>query len=453
MITLRWSGLSASVDESDRGAALGGEQRRVDVGDLVLDHVGEDALEGGELEHLDVVLGDLAAHLDVDLLGDLAGQRGEDPAELLGERDAGPDVLGDDAALDVDGVGHQLAGQREPDRPGDRDAGLLLRLVGRGAEVRRGHDVVELEERAVGARLGREHVEAGSGDPALLERGVERGLVDDAAAGGVDQDERRLDPVQLLVADQAERLGRLGQVDGHEVGLGEQRVEVDEPDAHLRGAAGLDVGVVGDDRHPERAEPLRDQDADPAEADDADGLLVELDAGVLRPLPLAVAQRRVRRRDVPGGGEHQRDRELGGRDDVGRRRVDDHDAGLGRGADVDVVEPDAGPGDDLEPGGGGERLGVDLGRRADQQRVGVDDRRQQRRAVGAVALADLEVGSQRLDGGRAQRLRDEDDRLAHSGVSDVGEGGGASAARRCASRPQYPTAQRVNRVRPRTPTA
>ena len=82
----------------------------------------------------------------------------------------------------------------------------------------------------------------------------------------------------------------------HEVGLGEQRVEVDQADAHLRGPAGLDVGVVGDDVHAERREPLGDQDADPAEPDDADGLLVQLDAGVPRPLPLPVAQRGVGRR-------------------------------------------------------------------------------------------------------------------------------------------------------------
>ena len=68
VIRLRWSGLSASVTRRTRDAALGGEQRRVDVGDRLLDDVGEDALERGELEHLDVVLGDLAAHLDVELL-------------------------------------------------------------------------------------------------------------------------------------------------------------------------------------------------------------------------------------------------------------------------------------------------------------------------------------------------------------------------------------------------
>src|SRR5690606_25662591 len=91
-------------DQADLDTTLRREQRGVDVGDLVLDDVGEDALEGRELEHLDVELGDLATHLDVEGLGDLAGECGEDAAELLGERDAGAYVLGDDAALHVDGV-------------------------------------------------------------------------------------------------------------------------------------------------------------------------------------------------------------------------------------------------------------------------------------------------------------------------------------------------------------
>ena len=173
---------------------------------------------------------------------------GEDTAELLGQRDAGADVLGDHAALDVDRVGHQLTGEREPDRPGHRDAGLLLGLVGGGAEVGGGDDVLELEQRAVGARLGGEDVEPGAGDPAGLEGVVQRLLVDDATAGGVDQDEARLGAAQLVGPDQADRLGGLGEVDGHEVGLGEQGVEVDQPHAHLRGAAGLDVGVEGDRR-------------------------------------------------------------------------------------------------------------------------------------------------------------------------------------------------------------
>ena len=45
-------------------AALGGEHRRVDVGHLLVDDAGEHALERRQLEHRDVRVGDLAAHLD-----------------------------------------------------------------------------------------------------------------------------------------------------------------------------------------------------------------------------------------------------------------------------------------------------------------------------------------------------------------------------------------------------
>ena len=48
-MTLRKSALSRSVSSRDLDAALLGEQRRVDVGDLLLDDVREQALERGEL--------------------------------------------------------------------------------------------------------------------------------------------------------------------------------------------------------------------------------------------------------------------------------------------------------------------------------------------------------------------------------------------------------------------
>ena len=80
----------------------------------------------------------------------------------------------------------------------------------------------------------------------------------------------------------------------------QQLVQREQLDAHLRGAGGLHVGVVGDDLHAEGRHPLGDQDADAAEADDAEGLLAQLDAGVLAALPLAVLQRGVGLRDVAG---------------------------------------------------------------------------------------------------------------------------------------------------------
>ncbi|GAA3217773.1 hypothetical protein GCM10020256_21190 [Streptomyces thermocoprophilus] len=89
--------------------------------------------------------------------------------------------------------------------------------------------------------------------------------------------------------------------------------------------------------------------------------------------------------------------------------VDDHHAGLGGGGDVDVVEADAGSRDDLQLVRGGDRLGVDLGGRADEDGVDVGDGRQQFGAVSAVAVADLEVGAERVDGGGRQLFSDEYD--------------------------------------------
>ena len=47
-----------------------------------------------------------------------------------------------------------------------------------------------------------------------------------SAAGGVDEDQARLRPGELVGADEPDRLGGLGQVDAHEVGLGEQLAKV-----------------------------------------------------------------------------------------------------------------------------------------------------------------------------------------------------------------------------------
>ena len=219
LIRLRQSGLSVSVTSrtaSPRSAASSG---RVDVAHLVGDDVDEDALEGGQLEHGHVGVDDLARDHDVELLGDLTGHRREQPAELLGQRDARPQYLGDHAAGHVDRVGDQLPRERQLHRPRHRHPGLLLRLFGAGAEVRGDDHVGEGEQRRVGTRLGGEDVDAGAADPTIGERAGERLLVDDAAAGGVDDDHRRLDRVQLGVTDEPDRLRRLRQVHRDQVGL------------------------------------------------------------------------------------------------------------------------------------------------------------------------------------------------------------------------------------------
>ena len=195
---------------------------------------------------------------------------------------------------------------------------------------------------------------------------MQRLFVDQSAAGDVDDERGRLHRGELLGADHAGGLRRLGHVDREEVRLGDELVERQELHAELLGASRGDVGVVRDDAHVERGEARGDESADAAESDDADGLLEELGAGEGAALPLPGGERGVRGRDATGEAEDVTDRELSGRDDVRGRRVDDHDTGGGRGLDVDVVESDTGASDDLQLRRVGERLLVDAGRRADQ---------------------------------------------------------------------------------------
>ena len=69
--------------------------------------------------------------------------------------------------------------------------------------------------------------------------------------------------------------------------LAQQLLQADQAHAELGGAGRLDVRVVGDQPGAEGGHPLGEQHADAAEPDHADGLALQLDAGVLRPLPLA----------------------------------------------------------------------------------------------------------------------------------------------------------------------
>ncbi len=161
-----------------------------------------------------------------------------------------------------------------------------------------------------------------------------------------------------------------------EVGAGQQFVEGEQFDTQLSGAGRRHVRVVRHDVGAEGGQPLGHQLPDPAKADDADGLAEDLGAGERRALPGVLAQCRVGGRDLPSRRKQQSHRMLGGAVDVRRRRVDDQDAAGGGGVDVDVVQADAGAGDDLELGAGGEHLGVHGGRRAHQQRVGLGHRGQ-----------------------------------------------------------------------------
>ena len=150
---------------------------------------------------------------------------------------------------------------------------------------------------------------------------------------------------------------------------------------------------------------MRDLASDPSQAEHAQRLPRELDAGEALPVPDSRRERGVRLRHVAREREQERDRVL--RSGVDRRLggIRDHDAATGRRVDVDVVHPHAGAPDDLEPHAALDERGVERRRRAHDDRVEVaDDRRQ----IGLGVLDHLEPPPQKLEPGVRDSLADED---------------------------------------------
>jgi hypothetical protein len=116
----------------------------------------------------------------------------------------------------------------------------------------------------------------------------------------------------------------------------------------------------------------------------------------------------VRLGDVARQREHQRDGVLGGRDDVGLRRVGDDDAALGGRLDVDVVDADPGPADHAQVVGAADQLGGQLRRRADQDPVVAADALRELLVAPVDADVDREALAQHVDAGVGDLLLDED---------------------------------------------
>ena len=207
-----------------------------------------------------------------------------------------------------------------------------------------------------GRRLLHHDVEPGGENLPRRERMVERLLVHHGAAARVDEECARLHQRELLAAQHAACAIGQGHVQAHDVRRAEELGEEREPDAErvlLILTEPHDVVVA--DLHVERLGPARHLLADVAEADDAEGLAVELVEARRRevphpPLPgddvVVVPDEPLRDR------EHEHHRVLGNRDRVGPAVVADGHLRLPGGLDVHPVVPGAHELDQLEAGRG-----------------------------------------------------------------------------------------------------
>src|SRR5688572_32144349 len=93
--------------------------------------------------------------------------------------------------------------------------------------MRRGDQARSSEQRARFVRLLDEHVEGGPGDMTAVEGFLERSLVDEAAAGAIDDPHAPFGLGEILARQDVAGLIGERRVKGDEIGPGEKLVEID----------------------------------------------------------------------------------------------------------------------------------------------------------------------------------------------------------------------------------
>ena len=261
---------------------------------------------------------------------------------------------------------------------------------------------------AISCALSLRQADARAGEMAARDGLRERVVVDEVAAGHVDDPRPGLHRGERLGIQEAPGVGGRCQVQGDEVG---DRVEI-------RGDLGMvnaefpvarigDERIVGDDLHSQAQRTFGDHLPDPPEPDDAEGLPLQFDAGVLRAFPAPLHERRVGGGNVARLRQQQGDGVFGSGERVGPGRVADDDAAARGGRHVDVVDAGARPTDHLQVGRRVDELGVDLRGAADDDRIEPGDLRQQLVAAPPHPGFDREVFGERLDAALGQLLGDQ----------------------------------------------
>ncbi len=306
---------------------------------------------------------------------------------------------------DIDRVRDEAAVERSHDLLGDDQAGTILGLIGRRGQMRRHDDVLELQQLAL-VGLGGEDVERRARDLAGADRRCQRRLVDELAARGVDDPDAVAHLPERVLAHEAPRLLGQRQVEREEVGGLEDGLRtLGVVDAELAEALGHDERVVADHVHPEPEGATGHLPADPAEAEDAERLVGELDPAPARPLPAPVLQCGVGLRDVAGKRDEEADRVLRGGDDRRVGSVRDDDPAARRRPDVDVVDPDSRAADHLQSLRAVDDVGGQLRRRADDDRVVAADDLLERGVGVLVHVEASDAGSSTPAGAIVSRTR------------------------------------------------
>jgi len=294
-----------------------------------------------------------------------------DLASRLGTERRQVDAAGDRAGLEI--VQH-FARQDRADR--------LLRLAGGRAEVRGQHKLrMRAQRRVLRQRLGGEGVERGAGEMPGIERVDQGRLVHQPAARGVDQVRTGFHQRQAARVEQVGGVLGARDMQGDHVGPGQQLGQGHQRHAAVRGGRRRQERIMRGDFHADPARLARDRAADAAQADHAQPLAFEFEAGEAGLGPLPGLHPGVGARHVAREREQQRQRMFGGGAGVAVGGVHHRDAARGGRFHVDGVDAGAGATDHPEAVAAGQAFGGDRRGRTHQQCIDAVQRRGQRGGI------------------------------------------------------------------------
>ena len=223
----------------------------------------------------------------------------------------------------------------------------------------------------VGGGLIGVDIQAGGTDLAGLQGRQQSSLVHIGAARGVDDHHAVLHLGDILGGNQSAAI-HSGSVDGNEVGLGQQLIHLHIGDAQLLLDTGDVENIKSNHLHADGLGHDAQVLADAAEAHDAQGLALQLNALAVRLLlPLVLTHGVAGDGEIAGAGEHMTHGQFGHGLGGGTGGVLHGDAaGLGI-LDVNIVNAHATADDELELAGLGlvNVVGADLGLGADDHSV------------------------------------------------------------------------------------
>ena len=167
--------------------------------------------------------------------------------------------------------------------------------------------------------------------------------------------------------------------------------------------------VVGNHLHRKSRATVRDDPADIAKPDHAQGLARNFNPGELRALPFATYQRRIGLRDMPRQRKQQGDGMLGRRGIVPARAIHHHNAATRGCRHIHIVDTDPGATNHLEPRARIDHLGGDARPAANHQPVIVGDDLEQLlgRQTGPIVQFQILPGCQDFKPLRSQLVRNE----------------------------------------------